>query len=83
MGNYDFNHIAFYARKRFVEGVSTMVLLCNANTEREKEEIALVALLDVEDDMLRDLQLSCDCAGQCKAIDCRRKLKKIIATDIA
>jgi len=83
MGNYDFNHIAFYARKRFVEGISTIMLLCNAINEREKEEIALVSLLDVEDDSIRDLQLSCTCAGQCKAIDCRQKLRIMIAKELA
>jgi hypothetical protein len=58
MGNYDFEHIVFYARKRYVEGISTIVLLCNAIYEREKEEIALVSSLDVEDDKIRVLQLS-------------------------
>ena len=83
MGNYNFKHIAFYARKRFVEGVSTIVLLCNAKTEREKEEIVLVSLLDVADDTIRDLQLSCNCAGQCKTIDCRQRLEAMIAKELA
>ena len=83
MGNYDFTHIAFYARKRYVEGVSTIVLLGSARTEREKEEIALVSLLDVEDEAIRDLQLSCECAGQCRAIDCRHRLKMLIAQELA
>jgi len=83
MGNYDFEHIVFYARKRYVEGISTIVLLCNAITEREKEEITLVSLLDVEDDKIHDLQLSCKCAGQCKTIDCRHKLKVMIAQELA
>lgn len=78
MGNYDFDHIIFYARKRYVEGISTIVLLCNAKSEREKEEIALVSLLDVADDKIRDLQLCCKYGGQCKAIDCRHKLKIMI-----
>jgi hypothetical protein len=42
MGNYDFDHIAFFAKKRFVEGCNTIELLGAAKTEREKEEIALV-----------------------------------------
>ena len=83
MGNYDFNHIALYARKRFVEGVSTIALLTNAINEREKEEIALVSLLDVEDDEIRDLQLCCKHAGQCKAINCRQKLKLMITRELA
>ena len=83
MGNYDFNHIAFFARKRFVEGISTIALLTNAINEREKEEIALVSLLDVEDGEVRDLQLCCKHAGQCKAINCRHKLKLMITRERA
>ncbi len=83
MGNYDFEHIAFYARKRYVEGMSTITLLCNAITEREKEEIALVSLLDVEDHEIHDLQLSCKCAGQCKTVGCRHRLRTMIAKELA
>ena len=83
MGNYNFNHIVFYARKRYVEGVSTIVLLCNAITETEKEEIALVSLLDVDDATIHDLHLSCNCEGRCKTLDCRRRLKSMIAREIA
>jgi len=82
LGNYDFDHIAFYARKRFVEGIATIVLLDKAMTEREKEEIAVVSLLDVDDDAICDLQLCCQRAGKCKAIDCRHKLKLMIAEEL-
>jgi hypothetical protein len=82
LGNYDFDHIAFFARKRFVEGCSTVTLLEQAKSEREKEEIALVCLLDVEDNKIRDLQLCCRHADHCKVIDCRDKLKKIIEEEL-
>lgn len=82
MGKYDFDKIAFFAKKRFVEGYNTIELLEAAESEREKEEIALVSLLDVEDDEIQDLQLSCKHAGQCKVIDCRDKLKKLIAKEL-
>ncbi len=82
MGNYDFDHIAFFAKKRFVEGCNTIELMDAAKTEREKEEIALVCLLHLEDDEIRDLQLCCKYAGQCKAINCRDKLKKMIKEEI-
>ena len=82
MGNYDFDHIAFFAKKRFVEGCNTIDLLEAAKTEREKEEIALVCLLHLEDDAIRDLKLCCICVGQCKAINCRNKLKKMIAEEL-
>ena len=63
LGNYDFDRIAFFARKRFIEGCNTVTLLEQAVSEREKEEIALVCLLDVEDDKIQELYLSCRHSG--------------------
>jgi hypothetical protein len=83
LGNYDFDHIAFFAKKRFVEGYDTVSLMNRAKSEREKEEIALVCLLDVEDDHIRDLKLSCRYSGQCKVTTCRAKLKKMIEQELA
>lgn len=78
LGDYDFDRISFYALKRFVEGCDTVTLLEQASTEREKEEIALVCLLDVDDTVIRDLQLSCTHAGTCKVTNCRTLLKAMI-----
>lgn len=83
LGNYDFEHIAYYAKKRFVEGWNTVALLQQAETQCEKEEIVLVSLLDVEDDDIRDLQLSCRHASQCRIIDCRDRLKDLIKAELA
>jgi hypothetical protein len=82
LGNYDFDQIAFFARKRFIEGCSTVTLLEQAGSAREKEEIALVCLLDVEDDRIQDLYLSCRHSGHCKVMDCRDKLKKMIEEEL-
>ncbi len=83
LGNYDFEHIAYFAKRRFVDGVDTVSLLQQAETKQEKEEIALVCLLDVEDDVIRTIQLKCRHAGQCKVTDCRDRLKKMIQQDLA
>jgi hypothetical protein len=83
MGNYDFDRIADFARKRFVEGHNTVTLLERAESEREKEEIALVCLLDVEDNKVRDLQLCCWRSGACKVTDCREKLKVMIEEELS
>jgi hypothetical protein len=82
LGNYDFDQIAYFAKKRFIEGFNTLALLEQAGSEREKEEIALVYLLDVEDDKVRDLQLCCTRSRVCKVIDCRNKLKEIIEEEL-
>jgi hypothetical protein len=54
-----------------------------AESEREKQEIALVSLLDVEDDRIQDLRLSCIYEGECKVIDCRNRIKKMIEEELA
>ena len=83
LGNYDFEKIARFAKKRFIEGVDTVALLEQATSVREKEEIALVCLLDVEDDVVYELRLDCRHAGTCKATDCRDRLRKLIQDDLA
>ena len=82
MGDYDFDRIAHYAHRRFVEGEDTITLMEHAESEREKEEIALVALMDVEDDDVRELELVCRHAGQCKITLCRDRLRVLIAEEI-
>ena len=82
IGNYDFEQIASYAKKRFVDGVNTIELMDSAKSELEKEEIALVGLLDIDDDEILELKLSCKYAGKCKTIDCRDRLKKIIDVEL-
>ncbi len=81
-GNYDFDKIAHYARKRFVDGVSTINLLTEANSDTEKEEIALVCMLDVEDDLVLDIQLDCRYAEDCKVTNCRDKLRRLIEAEL-
>ena len=81
--DYDFEQIAYFARKRFVDGVDTVSLLQQAGSKREKEEIALVCLLDVEDDVIRAIQLKCRHADKCKVTDCRNRIKKMIEQDLA
>ena len=83
LGHYDFEKIAHYARRRFVEGCPTVTLLAQAESEREREEIALVSLLDVEDDQIRGLELDCRHARHCKVLDCRDRLKALLRDQLA
>jgi hypothetical protein len=83
MGHYDFDQIAEFARKRFVEGIDTVSLMSQAGSEREKEEIALVSLLQVDNNQIRDLRLSCPYDRDCNIMDCRERLKTMIAKRLA
>lgn len=83
LGKYDFDHIAMYARKRFVEGIDTVSLMRQASSETEREEIALVCLLSVEDTLVRDIQLNCRYADSCKMTNCRNMLRSMISRELA
>ena len=82
MGDYDFDNIASFARKRFVEGYNTIELMEQAKTDREKEEIALVAMLDLDDATVQDLKLFCRYSDRCKLTNCRKLLKQLIERDL-
>ena len=81
-GHYDFNHIAQFARKRFVEGQSTISLLQQARSDTEREEAALVCMLDIEDEFVLDIELDCRYASDCKVTNCRDRLRKLIEAEL-
>lgn len=83
MGKYDFDHIAHYAKKRYVDGYDTVSLMMQATTDREKEEIALVCMLDVDDATIRDIDLSCRYASECKITTCRDQIRGMIEAELA
>lgn len=81
IGNSNFDRIAFYARRRFVEGVDTITLMTEAPTEHEKREVALAALLDLDESSLRRLNLF-NCSQQgCKAHDYRQRLRQLLGLE--
>ena len=81
-GKYDFDNIAKFAKKRFVDGDSTISLLEQACSQTEREEIALVCMLDVDDKVVIDVKLDCRYADDCKVTNCRDKLRKLIETEL-
>ena len=82
LGEYDFDNIAHYARKRFVEGIDTVSLMRQASSETEREEIALVCMLSVDDQLVQDIQLNCRHADTCKMTNCRKIIRTIINEEI-
>ncbi|MDH5407713.1 MAG: hypothetical protein OEZ33_01425 [Gammaproteobacteria bacterium] len=82
-GKYDFNQIAEYARRRFVDGCNTIKLLEQAKSDKEREQIALVCMLDVEDKYVLDIQLDCKYAKDCKVTNCRQRLRQLIDKELA
>ena len=81
-GHYDFEHIAHFAKKRFVDGYSTISLLQQARSDTERQEAALVCMLDVEDELVLNIELDCHYASDCKITNCRDKLRQLIEAEL-
>jgi hypothetical protein len=79
---YDFDHIAYYARKRYVDGVSTIALLCNAKTDDEKVHIVLASLPDFDDEGIRELRHYCCPECQREMFRMRERLKDMIKHEL-
>lgn len=77
-GHYNFEHIVQFARLRYIEGFSTVKLMENVRSEKEREEVALVCMLDIEDDIVINIQLNCRYSRVCKVKDCRARLRGLI-----
>jgi len=68
------DEIGYWAEKRFIEGISTVELLHQAESDREREIITVVGMLDVDDDKL-DGMLKAAKECDCNIFACRSKLK--------
>jgi hypothetical protein len=79
---YSLDRLVRYAKKRFIEGIQTVDLLKTANSEIEKEEIMLIAFLDVEDKEIHDLLLGCTEDDSRLLLNCREILKSLIENEL-
>ncbi len=77
-GHYDFERIALMAKKRFIDGIDTITLMQQADSEQEKQEVALIALLNVEEQQIKALQLACPYALSCQVLDCQQRLRTLL-----
>jgi len=78
MGHYDFDHIVQFAKMRFIDGHSTINLLMHAKNDIEREEIALVCMLDIDEDIVSNIELNCRYSWECQVKDCRHRLRNLI-----
>ncbi len=77
----DYQRVAHYARKRYVDGIATIVLLCAARAEDEKKLIVLASLLDIDDDKFRELMPSCNHKCQRRMFGLRDRLRTMVEAE--
>lgn len=78
IGHYDFDHIVQFAKMRFIDGHSTINLLLQAKDDTEREEVALVCMLDIDDDTVTNIELNCRYSKWCQVVDCRKRLRSML-----
>ena len=85
LGEYNFDNIALYARKRFIEGCNTIDLLLQARSSREKEEISLVPMMNMslDESSVENLKRHCRYAEKCQITNCRKLIKQLIENGLA
>ena len=66
--------LGFWAEKRFINKTPTLELLKQAKTDRDKEIITVVGMLDVDDEQLYQM-LGAAKETDCNIFACRQKLK--------
>ncbi len=81
-GNYNFGQISRYTVKRFIDGENTYKLIGNAKSQRQKDEIVLVSLLDVENYKVRDIRICCRHYLKCEKFDCEAHLRDLIEGEL-
>lgn len=72
------NELVYWARRRYVHGEPTTALLANAPSQRDRELICVIALLDVEAERLNQAIGHLARPG-CQLEACRRQVRKWLA----
>tara|TARA_R110002167_G_scaffold17777_11_gene67551 strand:+ start:3067 stop:3423 length:357 start_codon:yes stop_codon:yes gene_type:complete len=77
-GHFDFERVALMAKKRFIDGIDTVTLMQQAKSEQERQEIVLIALLNLEGEQIKQLQLACPHELTCQVVDCQQRLRLLL-----
>lgn len=75
VSEYDFDDVWIVAIQRFIEGIDSGTLLAQAKSLQEEEVIKLVSLLEVSDERVNALKLSCQYGDSCRMNVCRQELR--------
>jgi len=78
-GKYDIRELLRIVKKKFVNGFSTIELLKEAQNDEEKNKVAIVALLDLDDETVMKM-LSDNKNGDkdFEILSCRNLLKEML-----
>ncbi len=79
IGKYDIREFLPIVQKKFVDGFSTVELLKETQNDEEKHKIAIVALLDLDEEtVMRMLSDNKNGNGDFHLLSCRNWLKKML-----
>lgn len=77
---YRVDELAAFAKTKFIEHRSTIDMMENAGSDKERAEVAIISLFDVDDATLREVMEGKLEDVDCNVVSCRRMLKRQIET---
>jgi len=77
---YRVDELAALAKTKFIEHHSTIEMMENAGSDKERAEVAIISLFDVDDAILREVMEGKLEDEDCNVVSCRRMLKRQIET---
>lgn len=75
---YDLDDLIDVGYKRYVKNIPTVELMEKAISEKEKDEICLISMLDIDEDNLAEVMGDLIVDEKCHILSCRRLLRKQI-----
>ena len=75
---YDIDELIDLGYRRYVKNIPTVELMNEAISEKEKDEVCVISMLDIDDDKLEEVMGDMTADKKCNIISCRRLLRKQI-----
>jgi len=76
--NYDLDELIELGYKKYVKNIPTVELMKEATSEKEKDEICVISMLDVDDDKLEEVMSDMLEDEKCNVLSCRKLLRRQI-----
>ena len=82
-GNYDFERVSEFARKRFIAGISLDTLVYAGCSKQAQEEAALISELDKTHSHIRSIDITCPHQAHCRVKNCQNIFLRLLSDFMA
>ena len=75
---YDIDELIHIGRKKYLEKIPTVELMKEATSRKEKDEVCVISMLDIDDEKLEEVMANKVTDKKCNVISCRQMLREQI-----